>query len=271
MLFLSTPTFCHLSYFTGEISFRYRVFKPQNVRSLQNIVQQFRLYVCTWDVLDIAFSQNGGKYISLGPNISDGRCKWLTPWLAWRGRGGGGGSAKHDGGAQRDGGSAVAAAWRLRWWRQRDKATSAAAWRRRGGGGSAKHGSVGQRDGGSAVAAARRLRRWRQRDSAASVAAWRRRGGSGSVSGGGGKATAQRWRWRDVGGSLAAAPRQRQWQRQRQRRWWRRKALQRCTARWRQRKCSSADAAAVAAAQQREVCVCDSAIFYNVASTHSNK
>ena len=29
--------------------------------SLQKIAQQFRSYVCPLDVLDIAFSQNGGK------------------------------------------------------------------------------------------------------------------------------------------------------------------------------------------------------------------
>ena len=82
-----------------------------------------------------------------------------------------GGSAKHGGGAQRDGGSAVAAAQRLRRWRQRDSAMSAAAWRRQGGGGSAKRGGGSQRDGSSAVEAARRLLRWRQCDSAASTAA----------------------------------------------------------------------------------------------------
>ena len=38
-----------------------------------------------------------------------------------------GGSAKHGGGAQRNGGSAVAAAQRLRRWRQRDSAMSATA------------------------------------------------------------------------------------------------------------------------------------------------
>ena len=66
----------------------------------------------------------------------------MTSAAAWQRCGGsvisGSGSAKHGGGAQRDGGSAVAAAWRLRQWRQRDSATSAAAWQGRGGSGSAK-------------------------------------------------------------------------------------------------------------------------------------
>jgi hypothetical protein len=50
--------------------------------------------------------------------------------VAWRRCSAGGGSAKRGGGAQRGGDSAVAAARRLRWWRQRDSATSTAAWRR---------------------------------------------------------------------------------------------------------------------------------------------
>jgi hypothetical protein len=53
----------------------------------------------------------------------------VTLAAAWRRRCGGG--------AQRNGGSAVAAARWMRRWRQRDIVTSAAAWRRRGGGSSA--------------------------------------------------------------------------------------------------------------------------------------
>ena len=100
------------------------------------------------------------------------------------------GSAKHGGGAQRDGSSAVVVAWRLRRWRQRDSATSAEAWRRHGGGGSvsggggsAKRGGGEKCDGGSAIAAARMLQRWRQRDSATLAAAWRWGGSAGSISG----------------------------------------------------------------------------------------
>ena len=52
--------------------------------------------------------------------------KSATSAAAWR-RQGGGGSAKRGGGSQRDGSSAVEAAWRLLRWRQCDSATSVAA------------------------------------------------------------------------------------------------------------------------------------------------
>jgi hypothetical protein len=129
----------------------------------------------------------------------------------------------------------VAAASRLRRWRQRDSVTSAAAWRRcgnsgsvSGGGGSGTPRCRRKLGGGTAavaasaaVAAARsvaavhsvtaaarrqwqRQRRWRQRDSATSAAAWRRRGGGGSVSGGGGSAKRGGGAQRDGGRAVAA-------------------------------------------------------------------
>ncbi len=178
-----------------------QVFEPRNVQSFQNITTKFRSYVCTWDLLEIAFLQNGKNIYPWAPTSLTGDSNGLHHWLAWRGRGGGGSSAKRGGGAQHDGGSAVAAAQRLRRWRQRDSATSAAELRRRGGGGSVKRGGGAQHDGGSAVAAGWRLRWWRQRNRAtwrqrnvgggATLAvAWRRHGGggSGSVSGSGGSA-----------------------------------------------------------------------------------
>ena len=124
------------------------------------------------------------------------------------------GSAKRGGSAQRDGGSAVAAARMLRRWRQRDSAMSAAAWRQRSGGGSVSGG------GGSATAL---RRRWRQLDIATSAEAWRQHGGGGSVSGGGVSAKrgggAQRYgssmveaarrllRWRQCDSATSAAAR----------------------------------------------------------------
>jgi hypothetical protein len=106
----------------------------------------------------------------------------------------------------------VAAARRLRRWRQRDSATSAAAWRGRGGGAqrgdsSAESAAVAearQRDVGGSLAAVRwqgQRQRWgRQGDSATSAARWQQRGGCG----GGGSATARR-RWQPGGGAVAVA------------------------------------------------------------------
>jgi hypothetical protein len=96
------------------------------------------------------------------------------------------GSVKRSGGAQHDGGSALAAGWRLRQWRQGDSTMSAAAWLRQ--------------------------RRWRQHKARPrSTAQRRQRGGSSTETAA--VAAAQQ---RNVGGSLAAA--QRQWQCLR---WWR--------------------------------------------------
>jgi hypothetical protein len=66
---------------------------------------------------------------------------------AWRQLGGGSvsgstGSAKRGGSAQRNGGSTVAAVWRLWRWQKRNSTILAAAWRRRGGG-SSIHGGGG--------------------------------------------------------------------------------------------------------------------------------
>ena len=114
------------------------------------------------------------------------------------------GSAKHGGGKQRGGGSAVAAVWRLHRWRQRHTATSLVACRQLGSVGSAKRGGGKQRDGGSAVAAARRLRRWWQRDTATSAVACWWRGSVSSVSRCGGSAnrgSGARWQqcnWRNI-------------------------------------------------------------------------
>ncbi len=58
--------------------------------------------------------------------------------------------------AERNGGSTNAAARMLRRWRQRDSATSAAAWRRQSG-----LECSAKRGGGSANSAAQRLRQWR--------------------------------------------------------------------------------------------------------------
>ena len=113
-----------------------------------------------------------------------------------------GGSAKRGGSAQRDGGSAVAAARMLRRWRQRDSAMSAAAWRQRSSGSSVSGG------GGSATAL---RRRWRQRDSATSAEAWRQHGGGGSVSGGGVSAKRGGGAQRDGSSMVEAARRLLRW------------------------------------------------------------
>ena len=96
---------------------------------------------------------------------------------AWQQRGdcgsvsGGGGSAKHGRGAQRDSGSTVAEAQRLRRWQQCNSMMLAPAWQRRGHSGSIISG------GGNAPAQC-----------------WRKLGG-GSAAVHGGSAISQCWRW----------------------------------------------------------------------------
>ena len=95
----------------------------------------------------------------------------------------------------------MAAAWRLRRWRQHDSATLAAAWRRRDNSGSVSSG------GGSATA---RCWQWWQRASAMLAEAWRRRGGGGSISGGGSSVKRGGGAQRDGSSGVAATRRLRQ-------------------------------------------------------------
>jgi hypothetical protein len=155
-------------------------------------------------------------YVNIDVNVDNAR-------MISAGKGGGDGGGERSSGAQRNGGSAVATARRMRRWRQLNSAMSAATARHRYVGGSlaaARQRRQRQHHGGSAVAAAQRLRRWRQRNSATSAAAWRHQRRQWQH--------LRRWRQcnsatsavaaarhRDVSGRLAAA-RQR---RQRQRRW----------------------------------------------------